>query len=59
MFGSEYVWILQEANKYKWWLKEIDGCTLEQFLKVVEGVIIVSSYNAIVGNSFSDSGMVI
>lgn len=58
MFGSEYVWILQEANKYAWWLREIDGCTTEQFLKVVEGIIIVSSYNAIVGNSFSDSGMV-
>lgn len=58
MYGADYAWILQEELGSSWWLKENDNCTVKQLQTVVEHVIIVSSYNHIVGNAQSFSGLV-
>lgn len=58
MYGADYAWILQEELGSAWWLEENEDCAVKQLQAVVEHVIIVSSYNRIVGNEQSFSGLV-
>ena len=61
MFGADYVWILQEYENESWWSDsdyEQHDCTLNILHEAIENVFIVSSYNHIVGEEKSISGLV-
>ncbi|XP_021704022.1 gamma-aminobutyric acid type B receptor subunit 2 [Aedes aegypti] len=57
MFGSEYAWILQDTHISFWWLEQNSACPLPILLKAVENVLLVSSYNSIVGMGTALSGL--
>uniref|UniRef100_A0A182P375 G-protein coupled receptors family 3 profile domain-containing protein n=1 Tax=Anopheles epiroticus TaxID=199890 RepID=A0A182P375_9DIPT len=60
MYGAEYAWILQDTYISSWWLaSETDAspCTSKALLTAVENLIIVSSYNSIVGMGTALSGL--
>lgn len=60
MYGADYAWILQETFEHqRWWESaEFSDCSLKNLHKAVESVLIVSSYNNIVGEEKSISGLV-
>jgi len=59
MYGAEYAWILQESIENKQWWEGISGSDCSGNLhKAVESVLIVSSFNNIVGEEKSISGLV-
>lgn len=60
MYGADYAWILQETFEHnKWWESaERSDCSLKNLHTAVENVLIVSSYNNIVGEEQSISGLV-
>lgn len=60
MYGADYAWILQETfEHHRWWESaENSDCSLKNLHKAVESVLIVSSYNNIVGKEKSISGLV-
>lgn len=61
MYGADYAWILQETFENNRWWESADGCdcTLKNLHTAVESVLIVSSYNNIVGEEEkSISGLV-
>ncbi|XP_053675539.1 gamma-aminobutyric acid type B receptor subunit 2 [Anopheles nili] len=59
MYGAEYAWILQDTYISSWWLSEPEtsGCSSKALLLAVENLIIVSSYNSIVGMGTALSGL--
>ncbi|XP_041780122.1 gamma-aminobutyric acid type B receptor subunit 2 [Anopheles merus] len=63
MYGAEYAWILQDTYISSWWLAgdlpETGSapCTSRALLTAVENLIIVSSYNSIVGMGTALSGL--
>uniref|UniRef100_A0A182KGY4 G-protein coupled receptors family 3 profile domain-containing protein n=1 Tax=Anopheles christyi TaxID=43041 RepID=A0A182KGY4_9DIPT len=60
MYGAEYAWILQDTYISSWWLageSETSPCTSKALLTAVENLIIVSSYNSIVGMGTALSGL--
>lgn len=61
MYGADYAWILQETFEHnRWWesaAEQVD-CSLKNLHTAVESVLIVSSYNNIVGEEQSISGLV-
>ncbi|XP_062705016.1 gamma-aminobutyric acid type B receptor subunit 2-like [Aedes albopictus] len=57
MYGSEYAWILQDTHISFWWLEQNSVCPLPILLKAVENVLLVSSYNSIVGMGTALSGL--
>ncbi|XP_050084421.1 gamma-aminobutyric acid type B receptor subunit 2 [Anopheles aquasalis] len=58
MYGAEYAWILQDTYISSWWLTAPGGpCTTKALLTAVENLIIVSSYNSIVGMGTALSGL--
>jgi gamma-aminobutyric acid type B receptor len=60
MYGADYAWILQETFEHQQWWKRAENseCSLKNLHTAVESVLIVSSYNNIVGEEKSISGMV-
>lgn len=58
MYGAEYAWILQDTHISSWWLSHTDSCSSKALLTAVENLIIVSSYNSIVGMGTALSGLV-
>jgi hypothetical protein len=60
MYGADYAWILQETfERTRWWESaESTDCSLKHLHSAVEKVLIVSSYNNIVGEETSISGLV-
>lgn len=60
MYGADYAWILQETfENNRWWESaESADCSLKNLHTAVENVLIVSSYNNIVGEETSISGLV-
>jgi hypothetical protein len=60
MYGADYAWILQETSEHQpWWERaENSECSLKSLHTAVESVLIVSSYNNIVGEEKSISGLV-
>jgi hypothetical protein len=60
MFGADYVWILQESENESWWNGYDDqhDCAYKHLHEAIENVFIVSSYNHIVGEEKSTSGLV-
>lgn len=64
MYGAEYAWILQDTYISSWWLANDSPetgnapCTSRALLTAVENLIIVSSYNSIVGMGTALSGLV-
>lgn len=60
MYGADYAWILQETfENQRWWERaENSECSLKNLHTAVESVLIVSSYNNIVGEEKSISGLV-
>lgn len=60
MYGADYVWILQESEESNksWWDVEKTDCFAKHLHAAIENVIIVSSYNHIVGDEKSISGLV-
>ncbi|XP_071455061.1 uncharacterized protein GABA-B-R3 [Hetaerina americana] len=55
MYGADYAWILQGSPADAWWLGnrstlEIFGCTPSALSLAVEGLLMVSSHNSIVGD---------
>lgn len=61
MYGADYVWILQNFHNESWWNMDEDqqsDCSLKQLHSAIENVIMVSSYNHIVGDEQSISGLV-
>lgn len=66
MYGADYVWILQESENKSWWNeyeydyeKQQFDCSFKHLHEAVENVFIISSYNHIVGEEKSISGLVI
>uniref|UniRef100_A0A182NEE9 G-protein coupled receptors family 3 profile domain-containing protein n=1 Tax=Anopheles dirus TaxID=7168 RepID=A0A182NEE9_9DIPT len=59
MYGAEYAWILQDTYISSWWLAEEEtaACSAKALLTAVENLIIVSSYNSIVGMGTALSGL--
>uniref|UniRef100_A0AAG5D8V8 G-protein coupled receptors family 3 profile domain-containing protein n=1 Tax=Anopheles atroparvus TaxID=41427 RepID=A0AAG5D8V8_ANOAO len=57
MYGAEYAWILQDTHISSWWLSQTDECSSKALLTAVENLIIVSSYNSIVGMGTALSGL--
>ncbi|XP_058126262.1 gamma-aminobutyric acid type B receptor subunit 2 [Anopheles ziemanni] len=57
MYGAEYAWILQDTHISSWWLSPPDSCSSKALLTAVENLIIVSSYNSIVGMGTALSGL--
>ncbi|XP_035908768.1 gamma-aminobutyric acid type B receptor subunit 2 [Anopheles stephensi] len=60
MYGAEYAWILQDTYISSWWLSEPPepgACSSKALLTAVENLIIVSSYNSIVGMGTALSGL--
>lgn len=60
MYGADYAWILQETFEHnRWWENaEASDCSMKNLHAAVENVLIVSSYNNIVGEKKSISGLV-
>ena len=60
MYGADYAWILQETIEHHLWWESADGseCSLKNLHIAVESVLIVSSFNNIVGEEKSISGLV-
>lgn len=58
MYGSDYVWILHEIVGEPWWHKSTHECNKKQLQEVSENLLIVSSWNSIVSNDISYSGLV-
>lgn len=60
MFGADYAWILQETFEHNRWWESADNaeCSLKSLHTAVESVLIVSSFNNIVGEEQSISGLV-
>ena len=63
MYGADYAWILKHNSETfehnRWWEKgENSECLLKNLHTAVESVLIVSSYNNIVGEEKSISGLV-
>lgn len=58
MYGADYAWILQDMHISFWWLTRTAACPLPTLLKAVENVLMVSSYNSIVGMGTTLSGLV-
>ncbi|XP_046389331.1 gamma-aminobutyric acid type B receptor subunit 2-like [Ischnura elegans] len=55
MYGADYAWILQGSPADTWWLGnrstlETFGCTSSALSMAVEGLLMVSSHNSIVGD---------
>ncbi|XP_055540393.1 gamma-aminobutyric acid type B receptor subunit 2 isoform X2 [Wyeomyia smithii] len=57
MFGADYAWILQDSQISFWWLVQSATCPLSNLLRAVENVLLVSSYNSIVGMGNALSGL--
>ncbi|XP_053692625.1 gamma-aminobutyric acid type B receptor subunit 2 [Sabethes cyaneus] len=57
MFGADYAWILQDSQISLWWLMHSATCPLSNLLRAVENVLLVSSYNSIVGMGNALSGL--
>ncbi|XP_052864575.1 gamma-aminobutyric acid type B receptor subunit 2 [Anopheles cruzii] len=58
MYGAEYAWILQDTYISSWWLTAAGtACPPKALLAAVENLIIVSSYNSIVGMGAALSGL--
>lgn len=60
MYGADYAWILQESlEQHRWWENEEKlECSLKNLHSAVENVLLVSSFNNIVGGEKSISGLV-
>lgn len=60
MYGADYAWILQETFEHNRWWENVEPleCSLKNLHTAVESVLIVSSYNNIVGEEQSISGLV-
>lgn len=58
MYGADYVWILHEIAGTPWWYESTPECDQKQLQVVAENVIVVSSYNSIVNDDISHSGLV-
>lgn len=60
MYGADYAWILQESlEQHRWWENEENlECSLKNLHSAVENVLLVSSFNNIVGGEKSISGLV-
>ncbi|XP_063223115.1 uncharacterized protein LOC134531347 [Bacillus rossius redtenbacheri] len=56
MFGSDYAWILQGGPSDSWWLNASE-CSQHHLAAAVEGLLLVSSHNSIVGDQPSFSGL--
>ncbi|XP_055636509.1 gamma-aminobutyric acid type B receptor subunit 2 isoform X2 [Toxorhynchites rutilus septentrionalis] len=57
MFGADYAWILQDMHISFWWLTHTAACPVSTLLKAVENMLLVSSYNSIVGMGTTLSGL--
>jgi hypothetical protein len=60
MYGADYAWILQESfEQHQWWdnVNNLE-CSQKNLHTAVENVLIVSSFNNIVGQEKSISGLV-
>lgn len=57
MFGADYIWILQENLGGPWW-RNATECSQKDLIAAVESVLVVKSFNKIVGNDVSISGLV-
>lgn len=61
MYGADYAWILQETfEKQMWWnnTETASDCSTKHLHDAIENVVIISSFNNIVGEERSISGMV-
>jgi hypothetical protein len=60
MYGADYAWILQESFEQRQWWDNVDNleCSQKHLHIAVENVLIVSSFNNIVGEEKSISGLV-
>jgi gamma-aminobutyric acid type B receptor len=60
MYGADYAWILQETfERTRWWEGDGDSdCSLKNIHSAVEKVLIVSSFNNIVGDEKNIAGLV-
>lgn len=59
MYGADYVWILHEiAGTPPWWHQRTHECSQKQLQEVSENLLVVSSYNSIVSDDISYSGLV-
>lgn len=56
MFGADYAWILQGGPGSNWWRNASEHCP--QLSKAVEGLLLVSSHNSLVGDIPAVSGLV-
>jgi gamma-aminobutyric acid type B receptor len=57
MYGADYAWILQGAPSDIWW-ENTTECPQHHLAAAVEGLLLVSSHNSIVGMMPSYSGLV-
>jgi hypothetical protein len=57
MYGSDYAWILQGGPSDVWW-ENVTECPQHHLAAAVEGLLLVSSHNSIVGDEASYSGLV-
>uniref|UniRef100_A0A1S4J7W5 G-protein coupled receptors family 3 profile domain-containing protein n=1 Tax=Culex quinquefasciatus TaxID=7176 RepID=A0A1S4J7W5_CULQU len=57
MFGADYAWILQDTHISSWWLAPTSACPSAILLKALDNVLLVSSYNSIVGMGTALSGL--
>jgi len=57
MYGSDYAWILQGGPSDIWW-ENVTECPQYHLSAAVEGLLLVSSHNSIVGVLPSYSGLV-
>lgn len=60
MYGADYVWILHEIIGLPWWHRNINDCECnrKQLQEVAENLLMVSSYNSILSDEISHSGLV-
>lgn len=58
MYGADYAWILHETFGTPWWRLRTAECSSAQVAEAAENVLFVSSYNRIVGEVRSISGLV-
>ncbi|KDR18733.1 Gamma-aminobutyric acid type B receptor subunit 2 [Zootermopsis nevadensis] len=56
MYGADYAWILQGAPSDIWW-ENVTECPQHHLTAAVEGLLLVSSHNSIVGVMPSYSGL--
>ncbi|XP_047002677.1 gamma-aminobutyric acid type B receptor subunit 2 [Schistocerca americana] len=57
MFGGDYAWILQGGPDSRWWRNASAPCPPTQLAAAVEGLLLVSSHNRLVGSAPAISGM--